>query len=186
MSAWRSRPRRGLKVIATVVARSDGLGLEFIDQDRLGAAKTLEQLADALNKLSGVTVSTGSDDSDATQTVSLEGHDASQTQLTLDGIPLNAPGKAGDLRAFATDLFRRRLRSNGPQLGGLGGGVNFSTLQPTISWLSNLSLSTGSNGKYNYSFGESGSIGRLGSRCRARIASRPARSTECGISTRAA
>src|SRR6202042_1953851 len=119
-------------------------------------------LADALNKLSGVTVSTSSDDSDATQTVSLEGHDPSQTQLTLDGIPLNAPGSTGNLGGFATDLFQGASVHMGPSLGGLGGSVNFSTLQPTLSWLSQLQLSTGSNGRYNYSLAETGSTGKLG------------------------
>ena len=65
-----------------------------------------DDLAGALNKLSGVSVTTSSDDSDATQTISLEGHDASQTALTLDGIPLNAPGTAGNLRGFAA-IFSR-------------------------------------------------------------------------------
>ena len=46
----------------------------------------------------------------------------------------------------------------GPTLGGLSGSVNFSTLQPTLSWISQLQMSTGSNGRYNYSFAETGSI----------------------------
>ena len=119
-------------------------------------------LADALNKLSGVSVSTSSDDSDATQTISLEGHDPSQTQLTLDGIPLNAPGSTGNLGGFATDLFQGASVHMGPSLGGLGGSVNFSTLQPTLSWISQIQLSTGSNGRYNYSVAETGSLGKLG------------------------
>ncbi len=121
-----------------------------------------DTLADALGKLSGVNVTTSSNDSDATQTVSLEGQDASQTQMSLDGIPLNAPGMAGDLRMFNSDLFTGANVSFGPTLGGLAGGVNFSTLQPTLSWQSEFSLSVGSNGKNNYSFGESGSLGKLG------------------------
>jgi hypothetical protein len=50
----------------------------------------------------------------------------------------------------------------GAQLGGLGGSVNFTTLQPTLTWFSQFAGSLGSNGKYNYSFGESGSVGKLG------------------------
>ncbi len=95
-----------------------------------------DDLAGALNKLSGVSVTTCSDDSDATQTISLEGHDPSQTALTLDGIPLNAPGIAGNLRGFATDLFQGASVHTGAALGGLGGSVNFTTLQPTLSWMS--------------------------------------------------
>ncbi|MEO9264790.1 MAG: hypothetical protein ABI282_11930, partial [Candidatus Baltobacteraceae bacterium] len=67
-----------------------------------------------------------------------------------------------NLGAFATDLFGSASVRGGPQLGGLGGGVNFSTLQPTLSPLSNVSMSVGSNGRNNYSVGESGSFGKLG------------------------
>lgn len=151
-----------LKTIAVVVAKSTAnVSTTSIDQNS-AQRRLSDTLADALGKLSGVTVSTASNDSDATQTVSLEGQDASQTALTLDGIPLNAPGSAGDLNAIGTDLFTRSSVSFGPQAGGLAGGVNFSTLQPTISWQSEFSLSAGSNGKNDYSLGESGSIGKLG------------------------
>lgn len=152
----------GLKVIGQVTARSSAtISSRSIDQN--SAQRRLStDLADALNKLSGVTVSTASDDSDATQTISLEGHDASQTQLSLNGIPLNAPGSAGNLGGFATDLFQGASVQMGPSLGGLGGSVNFSTLQPTLSWVSQVQLSTGSYGRYNYSLAETGSVGKLG------------------------
>ncbi|HEV7178996.1 MAG TPA: TonB-dependent receptor, partial [Candidatus Baltobacteraceae bacterium] len=150
-----------LKVIGSVTAHSSAsVSTSTIGPDS-AQRKLSNDLSDALNKLSGVSVST-SDDADATQTVSLEGHDPSQTQLTLDGIPLNAPGSAGNLNAFATDLFSGASVRMGPQAGGLGGGVNFSTLQPTLSWLSNLAMTAGSNGRNNYSLAESGSVGKLG------------------------
>ncbi|HEY2474141.1 MAG TPA: TonB-dependent receptor, partial [Candidatus Cybelea sp.] len=151
-----------LKVIGTVTAKSTStISSTSIDQNS-PQRRLSNDLADALNKLSGVSVSTSSDDSDATQTISLEGHDASQTQLTLDGIPLNAPGSAGNLGGFATDLFGGASVHMGPSLGGLGGSVNFSTLQPTLSWVTQLQLSTGSYGRYNWSVGETGSLGKLG------------------------
>jgi hypothetical protein len=152
----------GLKVIGEVTAKASAtISSSSIDQNS-AQRRLSNDLADALNKLSGVSVSTSSDDSDATQTISLEGHDPSQTQLTLDGIPLNAPGSTGNLGAFATDLFSGASVHMGPSLGGLGGSVNFSTLQPTLSWISQLQLSTGSNGRYNYSLAETGSLGKLG------------------------
>src|SRR5579863_2611436 len=117
----------GLKTIGTVsVKASATISSTSIDQNS-AQRRLSDDLAGALNKLSGVSVSTDSDDSDATQTISLEGHDASQTALTLDGIPLNAPGAAGNLRGFATDLFQGASVRMGASLGGLGGGVNFST-----------------------------------------------------------
>ncbi|HKE38112.1 MAG TPA: carboxypeptidase-like regulatory domain-containing protein, partial [Candidatus Baltobacteraceae bacterium] len=80
----------GLKVIGSVsVKASATISSTSINQDS-AQRKLSDDLAGALNKLSGVSVDTSSDDSDATQTISLEGHDPSQTQMTLDGIPLNA------------------------------------------------------------------------------------------------
>lgn len=152
----------GLKTIGEVSVRASAtISATSITQDS-AQRKLSDDLAGALNKLSGVSVQTTSDDSDATQTISLEGHDASQTQLTLDGIPLNAPGSAGNLRGFASDLFQGASVHMGPSLGGLGGSVNFTTLQPTLSWLTQTSLTAGSNGKYNYSIAESGSLDKLG------------------------
>ncbi len=152
----------GLKVIGEVTAKASAtISSSSIDQN--SAQRRLStDLADALSKLSGVSVSTSSDDSDATQTISLEGHDPTQTQLTLDGIPLNAPGSAGNLAGFATDLFQGASVHMGPTLGGLGGSVNFSTLQPTLSWETQLQMSAGSYGRNNYSVAETGSIGKLG------------------------
>jgi len=151
-----------LKVIGTVVAQSTAtISNTSIGPDS-AQRKLSTDLADALNKLSGVSVQTSSDDSDAEQTISLEGHDASQTQLTLDGIPINAPGVAGNIGAFATDLFTGAGVRNGPQVGGLAGGVNFTTLEPTLSWESYLTMATGSNGRYNWGLAETGSEGKLG------------------------
>lgn len=151
-----------LRTIASEVVKSTAtISTSSISSDS-AQRKLSNTLADALGKLSGVTVTTSSSDSDATQTVSLEGQDPSQTQMTLDGIPLNAPGTAGDLRMMNTDLFTGGNVSFGPTIGGLAGGVNFRTLEPTLTWQSAFSLSVGSNGKNNYSFGESGSLGKLG------------------------
>jgi hypothetical protein len=152
----------GLKVIGEVTAKASAtISATSIDQNS-AQRRLSNDLADALNKLSGVSVSTSSDDSDATQTISLEGHDPTQTQLTLDGIPLNAPGSAGNLGGFATDLFQGASVHMGPTLGGLGGSVNFSTLQPTLSWITQMQMSTGSYGRWNYSVAETGSDGKLG------------------------
>ncbi len=151
-----------LKIIGSVIAKSTASVSTTSINENSPQRKLSTDLSDALNKLSGVSVSTSGDDSDATQTVSLEGHDPSQTQLTLDGIPLNTPGQAGNLGMFATDLFGGASVHQGPGIGGLGGSVGFSTLQPTLTWRSALQLGVGSNGRYNSSFGETGSYGKLG------------------------
>lgn len=150
-----------LKTIASVVAKSTATISTTSISAQSAQRKLSDTLADALGKLSGVTVTTSSTDSDATQTVSLEGQDASQTAMTVDGIPLNAPGTAGDLRGINSDLFSGANVSFGPQIGGSAGSVNFSTISPTLSWQSEFSLSVGSNGKNNYSAAESGTLGKV-------------------------
>jgi hypothetical protein len=152
-----------LKTIASVVAKSTATISTSAITNSSGQRKLSDTLGDALGKLSGVNVTTSSNDSDATQTVSLEGQDASQTAMSVNGIPLNSPGSAGNLRGINSDLFTGASVSFGPQNGGFGGGgVGFNTLQPSLSWQSAFSLSVGSNGKNNYSASESGSLGKLG------------------------
>jgi hypothetical protein len=152
-----------LRTIASVVSKSTATVSTTAVTANSAQRKLSDTLADALGTLSGVNLTTSSNDSDATQTISLEGQDASQTALSVNGIPLNAPGSAGNVRAINSDLFTGANVSFGPQTGGFGGGgVGFSTLQPTLSWQSEFSLSAGSNGKNNYLASESGSIGKLG------------------------
>jgi TonB-dependent Receptor Plug Domain len=151
-----------LKVIGSVAVKASATISSTSINDNSPQRRLSDDLAGALNKLSGVSVTTSDDSTDATQTISLEGHDASQTAMTLDGIPLNAPGTAGNLRGFATDLFSGASVHMGASIGGLGGSVNFTTLQPTLSFVSQLSATAGSFGRYNYSLAETGSFGKLG------------------------
>jgi len=152
-----------VKSLGTVVVRSTAsIGSTSI-RESSPVRKLSDTLADALNKLSGVSVSTDPNgDSDASQTVSLEGHDPTQTMLTVDGIPLNAPGAAGDLRQINTDLFSGASVSQGPQAGALGGGVNFTTLQPTLTWQGRMTQSFGTFDKASTQFTLQGSAGNLG------------------------
>jgi hypothetical protein len=151
-----------LKTIASVVSKSTATVSTSSISANSAQRKLSSDLADALGKLSGVNVTTSSNDSDATQTISLEGQDASQTAMSVNGIPLNSPGMAGNVRGINSDLFTGANVSFGPQAGGFGGGVGFLTLQPTLSWQSEFALSVGSIGKNNYLASESGSLGKLG------------------------
>lgn len=150
----------GLKVIGTTRAR---VAISTSDVDDTSAVRRIsDSLLDALSTVAGVDVTQSSNDPNAPQTISLHGHDESQTAVTLDGIPLSAPGSAANLRAINTDLFTGASASFGARAGALGGGVNFTTLQPTKTWQSRLGASYGSFDKYNWSIGETGSIGKLG------------------------
>ena len=133
------------------------------DVDENSAVRRIsDSLTDALSTIGGVDVSQDSNDPNAPQTISLRGHDESQTAVTLDGIPLGAPGSATNLRSVNTDLFSGAGVSFGAQAGALGGSVNFRTLQPTQTWQTKFASSYGTFDKYNYQIGETGSIGKLG------------------------
>lgn len=150
----------GLRVIGSTRAR---VVVSTTDIDQNSAVRKIsDSLADALGTIAGVDVTTDSNDPDSPQTISLRGHDESQTAVTLDGIPLGAPGAAADLRRINTDLFAGAGVSFGAQAGALGGAVNFRTLQPTQTWQTQLSTSYGTYDKYSYRIGETGSIGKLG------------------------
>ncbi len=153
---------QSLKVIATVAVKSTAtISTTAIDNDS-AQRKLSSDLISALGQLAGVSIDTSSTDSDATETISLSGQDASQTALTVNGIPLNAPGTAGDANMFSSDLFSGAGVSYGPSVNGLAGGVNFTTAQPTLSWQGNDSFAVGSNGANHWTLGESGSFGKFG------------------------
>ncbi len=159
-TATASTDASGLKIIGSVKAR---VTVSTTDVDENSAVRRIsDSLTDALSTIGGVDVTQDSNDPNAPQTISLRGHDESQTAITLDGIPLGAPGSAVNLRSINTDLFTGAGVNFGAQAGALGGSVNFRTLQPTQTWQSRLAMSYGSFDRYNYQIGETGSIGKLG------------------------
>jgi len=150
----------GLKIIGSVRAR---VTVTTTDVDENSAVRRIsDSLTDALSTIGGVDVTQDSNDPNAPQTISLRGHDESQTAITLDGIPLGAPGSAVNLRNINTDLFSGAGVSFGAQAGALGGSVNFRTLQPTQTWQTKVATSYGTFDRYNYQIGETGSLGKLG------------------------
>ena len=151
-----------LKTIAVVVSRPKvSITTTSIDDDS-PTRRLSSSLTDALDKLAGVSVTTDATDPTSAVQVSLHNQDESQTALTLDGIPLSAPGAAGNLRAVGSDLFSGSQVSFAPSAGGLAGGVNFSTLQPTQALQLRASGATGTYDRANYLFALTGSADRLG------------------------
>jgi hypothetical protein len=150
----------GLKVIGSVRAR---VTVVTTDVDDSSAVRRIsDSLTDALSSIGGVDVTQDSNDPNSPQTISLRGKDESQTAVTLDGIPLGAPGAATNLRSINTDLFSGASANFGAQAGALGGSVNFRTLQPTQTWQTKFASSYGTFDRYNFQIGETGSIGKLG------------------------
>jgi len=150
----------GLKIIGRAQAKVT-INTRDVDVDS-AVRRVSDSLTDALSKIAGVDVTVASNDPDAAQTISLNGHDETQTAVTLDGIPLGAPGSAVNLRGINTDLFSGASVSTSAQAGALGGSVNFRTLQPTQTWISRFSESYGTFDRFNYQIGETGSYGKLG------------------------
>ena len=65
--------------------------------------------------------------------------------------------------AASRPISSKARRAHGPaRWAASAARVNFSTLQPTLSWITQMQLSAGSNGRYNYSLAETGSVGKLG------------------------
>jgi hypothetical protein len=150
----------GLTIIGTTQAKVI-VNTRDVDQDS-AIRRVSDSLVDALSKIAGVDVTVASSDPDAAQTISLNGHDESQTAVSLDGIPLGAPGSAVNLRGINSGLFAGASVNTTAQAGSLGGSVNFRTLQPTLTWVSRFSVKYGTFDKFDYQLGETGSIGKLG------------------------
>ena len=152
----------GLRVIGAVVVRPT----VAVNTNQITADSPLRRLSSdllqALNALPGVALTQSSNDPDAVVTISLNGHDESQTAVTVDGIPLSAPGVAANLRTVATDLFTSASTSFSPTASGLGGTLNFRTLEPTQSWNERVSGADGTYDHWNYNVAATGSIGPLG------------------------
>jgi hypothetical protein len=152
----------GLKTIGVVSAKAK-ISITTSDINADSPIRRLsDSLTDALDKLAGVAVTSDATDPNSPIQISLNNQDESQTALTLDGIPLSAPGSAGDLRGIGTDLFSGSSVSFSPTAGGLAGGVNFSTLQPTQALQLRANGTTGTYDRSNYSFAATGSVARLG------------------------
>ncbi|MDE2572766.1 MAG: TonB-dependent receptor, partial [bacterium] len=121
-----------LRVIETITVSA---GHEFGGHEiteRSPLRRLSQSLAGALGKAFGVGISTGNGDV-PTETISLEGHDPTQTALMLDGIPLSAPGQSIDLRSVDPDLFSSASIDFAPTAAALGGSVNLRTLEPTLT-----------------------------------------------------
>ncbi|TAM92472.1 TonB-dependent receptor [bacterium] len=151
-----------LLVIASITVRPlQSLGEASVGEES-SARKLSAGLGGALGKLGGVLVTSGDDAQGPTETIWLEGHDPTQTALSLDGIPLNAPGQALDLRALNPDLFASASISHAPTATALGGSIDFRTLEPTLRTQVQTASGIDSNDGSYSTFSSQGSAGRLG------------------------
>ncbi|HEV3089728.1 MAG TPA: TonB-dependent receptor [Candidatus Elarobacter sp.] len=121
-----------------------------------------ENVYDALGKLPGVALDTTGDAGQSQALFGLEGHDPTQTAVTLDGVPLNTPGSAFDASALGSDLMSSASVSFGPARGFSGGSVDFRTALPTRYPLLDVVTRAGASGSSSIAALARGSAGSLG------------------------
>ena len=148
-----------LKEIGRVQARPP-VSVTSVDVDEGNPIRRVsENLADALDKIAGVSVQQAPNS--GTLTISLRNQDPSTTLATAGGAPLQGGGAAG-LQAVASDLSSGVSVDNPNNIGALGGSVNFRTLEPTKTWQSQASFSYGSYERGSAAFSLSGGHKKLG------------------------
>jgi len=120
--------------------------------------RIFDTLADAVATVPGVNLT---QDDAGVGGVSIDGHPASQTAFALDGIPIGGFG-GSDLRSINTDLFASASIDRNASFGQAGGAINFRSLDPTLSWLGNVTGSYGTHSKTSYALSERGTLGAVG------------------------
>ncbi|MDB5093024.1 MAG: TonB-dependent outer rane receptor [Candidatus Eremiobacteraeota bacterium] len=152
----------GLAEIGRVTARPSVVVSSTDVDDGSPLRRVSESLVDALGKMAGVSVDTTN--ATGTLTISLRNADPSQTLATAGGSPLLG-GAAPQLQQVAGDLASGAGIDTNPRFGsngGVGGSVNFRTLEPTKTWQSTLSAAYGTYERSYATFSLSGSQKKLG------------------------
>lgn len=152
----------GLKAIGRVSTTS-ARARPYFDVSRNGAlSRVSESLYDALGKLPGVSLDMLGDFGQGQALYGLEGHDPTQTAVTLDGVPLNSPGSAFDASVLGGDLMSSASVSFGPAQGFSAGSVDFRTALPTRYPLLDVTARAGASGSSALTALARGSSGSLG------------------------
>ena len=158
-TAAAASPAEPLKVIGRVSARPAIDSFDVDVDEGKPIRRISENLADALDKIAGVTVLQAQDGN--TLTISLRNGQASNTTSTIGGSPVT--GAAGaTLRAVAADLSTGVSVDSTSSIASIGGAVNFRTLEPSRTWQLQTSLSYGSLERSSAQFSASGSLKKLG------------------------
>ncbi len=121
-------------------------------------AKLSNSMVDALATLPGVVLQRGG----FAQYPSIDGHPATQTALTIEGVPVSGFGSAPNLQAFNLDLFDSVSVNQGSAYGSTGGTINFQTRDPTLDWIGTGKPVEGAFGNAGLTLTEEGTTGRLG------------------------
>ncbi len=149
-----------LKEIGRVRARPP-VAISSIDVDEGNPIRRIsENLSDALDKIGGISVT--QDQQLGTLSISLRNMDPSQTIASAGGTPLLGGG-AATLQSVAADLSTGVSANTANNFGtGIGGAVNFRTLEPTKTWQTQASASYGTYERTAAQLSLSGSYHKLG------------------------
>lgn len=152
-------PNGELKQIGRVRARP-AVSVSSVDVDEGNPVmRVSENLADALDKIAGVTV-TQSPQS-GTLSISLRNADPSSANSSVGGAAIVGAG-TGTLQAVAADLSTGVSADTNSSIADVGGSVNFRTLEPTKTWQEQTSFSYGTYEHTSAQLALSGSIHKLG------------------------
>ena len=148
-----------LQEIGRVQARP-AVTVSTVDVDEGNPIRRIsENLADALDKIAGVSVFQAQQGN--TLTISLRNADPSQTSTSIGGAGV-VGAAGGTLQAIAADLSSGVSTDSTSSIATVGGAVNYRTAQPTRTWQAQAS---GSYGSYERSFAQmtlTGSYHKLG------------------------
>lgn len=147
-----------LKTIASVVVRTSDVFV--VDVTSESAQRMVSQnLADALDKVAGVSVSNELYGPNSAFSIALRGADPSQTGYQINGVQVT--GNAAQTAGVLQDLFTGASISFAPSALGPAGTVNFYTLQPTRLWSYGFFGSLGNYGLTNGSWNLAGGSGKM-------------------------
>lgn len=148
-----------LRTIASVKAHSSVRTGEQDLSEESAQRKISPTLSDSLNKLAGVIADDEMYGANSAFNISLRNADVSQTVYSIDGIHIG--GNAAQIAGGAQDLFSGASVNFAPAAGGLGGSVNFVTLQPSKTWNYGFTGSIGNYGTTSGSWEVTGGHGKI-------------------------
>lgn len=152
------RPPSWLRQIGAVkTKRPSSATASRVDQETPETVLAASPVAGAAT-LPGVTVQR----TPGGETVSVFGHSAAQTTLSVDGVPVSTFGAPSSVQPFALDLFQTVQIDRRSAFGSPGGNVDFTTRNPALDWIGTLGAFGGSFGNGGESVTGAGTTGRLG------------------------
>jgi hypothetical protein len=144
--------KEGLRQIASVAVKAGPrASIQRTESDSVPAEVT-HSLVAGLQSVPGLTVGSNGQ-------ASFQGYSASQTTVSINGVPVSIPGSPSNLQVFNADLFSSA--SVVPQPGG-GGRIDFETQSPTLEWQGVARAVLSEHNGEDLAIQESGTAGQVG------------------------